>query len=505
MLYSLTVILWATALLSIVYFYQKWTSYKAFRAAALQHGCKRPPKYPHTEPFFGTDLLRERNKLKKEGRLMRSLGAHYELLGKTYQERFFDLTIINTKEARNIQQVTALGFNDYSKASLAGANPMFGNGILNQEGAVWKHSRGLVKPTFARSEIADVAMFEFHFERFLGGIPRDGTTIDLQLPIHKLFLDAASEFILGQSMDSQLPDDPNDSAGYLKAFNDGLGEIAKRATIGKLSPMIFFFDKKYKRAYEKLHSYVDVDVKRALEATSPKNLQKMGDEEKQTRYILLHEMAKQVRDPIELRFQILHVFIAARATTSILMANIIFNLARHPHIWAKLREQSLELGNQPLTFELLKSLTFFRHVIHETLRLTGPSGRTRRQAIRNTILPVGGGHDGKAPVFVEKGTMVALDLYSLHHDKDIWGEDAFEFNPHRWEGKKPMWEFTPFLGGPRMCPAQQQVLTQSVYFLVRMTKEFVKIENRDEVLEYVETARGTVESRNGVKVAFFSS
>jgi len=454
---------------------------------------------------------------------MKSLGSHYQRLGKTYQEKFFDLTIINTMEARNIQQVTALGFNDYSKASLGDANPMFGYGILNQEGAVWKHSRNLVKPTFARSEIADVAMFEFHFERFLEGIPRNGNTVDLQQPIHKLvcihnafqlgsllitvnqFLDVASEFILGQSMDSQLSDDPYDSAGFLKAFNDGLGEITKRATFGKLSRIIFFFDQKYKQAYTKLHSYIDVHVQRALEATSPETLEKNDDEGKQTRYILLHEMAKQERDPIELRFQILHVFIASRATTSILMANMIFNLARNPHIWTELRKQSLALGDQPLTFELLKSLTFFRHVIHETLRLTGPTGRTRRQAMKNTILPVGGGTDGKAPVFVEKGTMVALDLYSLHHDKDIWGDDAFEFNPHRWEGKKPMWEFIPFLGGPRMCPAQQQVLTQSVYFLVKLTREFVRIENRDEVLEYVETARGTVESRNGVKVALFSS
>jgi cytochrome P450 len=108
-------------------------------------------------------------------------------------------------------------------------------------------------------------------------------------------------------------------------------------------------------------------------------------------------------------------------------------------------------------------------------------------------------------VFVEKGTVVALNLYSLHHDKDIWGDDAFEFNPYRWEGKKPMWEFVPFIGGPRMCPAQQQVLTQSVYLLVRLTREFVRIENRDEVWEYVESSKGVTESRNGVKVALFSS
>lgn len=186
MLQSITIAFWAIGLLATVYSYQKWNSYKAFRAAAAQYGCKRPPKYPHTDPFFGTDLLRQRKKFMEEGRLLRSFGAHYELLGKTYREKFFDLTIINTMEARNVQQVTALGFHDYAKATLVNSTPMFGKGILSEEGAVWKHSRGLVKPTFARSEIADIAMFEFHVDRFLEGIPRNGATVDLQLPIHKL-------------------------------------------------------------------------------------------------------------------------------------------------------------------------------------------------------------------------------------------------------------------------------------------------------------------------------
>lgn len=244
---------------------------------------------------------------------------------------------------------------------------------------------------------------------------------------------------------------------------------------------------------------------RALEATSPQNLKMDADQKTETRYILLHEMAKEIRDPVELRNQILNVFVAARNTISTLMANTIFHLARQPPFWAELREQSLALGDQPLTFELLKSLTFFRHVLHETLRLTGPSGRLNRRAIRNTILPVGGGDDGKAPVFVEKGTRVTMDLYALHHDKEIWGDDAFEYNPHRWEGKRFMWEFVPFLGRPRICPAQQQVLTQGVYMLVRLTREFARIENRDEILEWVENAATPPENKSGVKVALFSS
>ena len=47
----------------------------------------------------------------------------------------------------------------------------------------------------------------------------------------------------------------------------------------------------------------------------------------------------------------------------------------------------------------------------------------------------------------------------------------------------------------RMCPAQSQVLTQMAYLLVRWAQEFRVIRDGNEVLEYVEEIRMTVESR----------
>jgi cytochrome P450 len=92
----------------------------------------------------------------------------------------------------------------------------------------------------------------------------------------------------------------------------------------------------------------------------------------------------------------------------------------------------------------------------------------------------------------------------LNYDKGIWGEDANVFNPQRWVDRRPMWEFIQFFGGPRICPAQQQVLTQVTYLLVGLTREFKRIKNRDEVLEYVEFVKGLTQSRNGVKIALLT-
>jgi cytochrome P450 len=56
-----------------------------------------------------------------------------------------------------------------------------------------------------------------------------------------------------------------------------------------------------------------------------------------------------------------------------------------------------------------------------------------RVAAVDTVLPRGGGPDGKSPVFVSAGTPVTLHTYALHRREDIWGKDSREFKPERWD------------------------------------------------------------------------
>lgn len=75
-------------------------------------------------------------------------------------------------------------------------------------------------------------------------------------------------------------------------------------------------------------------------------------------------------------------------------------------------------------------------------------------ALKTTILPSGGGPDGTAPVLIRKGTGIGYSVYHMHRQKHIYGEDANEFRPERWEGTELAdvgWGFMPFHGGPRMC------------------------------------------------------
>ena len=88
----------------------------------------------------------------------------------------------------------------------------------------------------------------------------------------------------------------------------------------------------------------------------------------------------------------------------------------------------------------------------------------------------------------------------MHRDPSIWGADANDFRPERWETARPMWEYVPFFGGPRICPAQQMVFVQSAMTVVRLVQRFGRCENRDENQEYIEVNKITTESKNGCLV-----
>lgn len=282
----------------------------------------------------------------------------------------------------------------------------------------------------------------------------------------------------------------------------------KRRQAGLLS-FRYAFDKTWSEEYKRLYSFIDAHVYRALEfiSNSAREKESPPPTNPHGRYILLYELAKRIRSPVTLRFELINVFLPSRDTTAALLSNVFFQLARHPSYWTQLRQSALSLpldltDPSSVTSSTINSLLPFRHVIQETLRTLGPAGRVFRSARHDTTLPRGGGPDGKAPVFVPRGTTVCSLTYHIHHDRDIWGDDADAFRPERWaQRNKGGSDFVPFLSGPRICPAQQQVLIQATYVLLRVVREFEWVENRDEVDEYVELQRMAIESRRGVRIA----
>jgi cytochrome P450 len=123
-----------------------------------------------------------------------------------------------------------------------------------------------------------------------------------------------------------------------------------------------------------------------------------------------------------------------------------------------------------------------------------------RFANKNTTIPVGGGPDGKSPIFIPKGRGVSYSVYSMHRRTDIYGADAEEFKPERWETLRVGWGYLPFNGGPRICVGQQFALTEAGYTIVRLMQTFDFVEARD-ARPWNEGLQLTMSVGNGVKVA----
>lgn len=317
--------------------------------------------------------------------------------------------------------------------------------------------------------------------------------VDLSPLFFRLTLDSATEFLFGESVHSQTDALPSTdktttpvSAGKLDwtafgpAFDGATMHLGNR---GRLSNMYWLHaPKEFFVECKQVHEFADYYVNLALTTDLAKTT---ATEKGREKYVFLAELVKSTRDPIELRSQLLNILLAGRDTTAGLLGWTFYTLARNPASYTKLRNVILEkFGTyddpRDITFANLKGCTHLQHVLSEILRLWATVPINSRQAVRDTTLPRGGGVDGLSPVYIKKGQEVNYFVHVMHRRKDIWGEDAAEFRPERWEGKRVGWEFLPFNGGPRICLGQQFALTEAGYVIVRMLQRFESIENCDQ-------------------------
>lgn len=343
----------------------------------------------------------------------------------------------------------------------------------------------MLRPQFTREQISQLELEEGHVQKAMQALPvaANGWTAatDLQTIFFRLTIDSATEFLFGESVESQLGalkglQRPEDSFAYY--FDKAQWVCAQRSRFEKLAWIV---DNKETRYSDKqVHDFVDRVVSNALKAVA--SGKRPIDEEKNQNYVFLEALVSATHDPIELRSQLLNILLAGRDTTASLLSWTVMMLARHPDIFKKFREAIIEnfgtySNPQNITFASLKSCQYLQYVMNESLRLFPVVPFNRRSATRDTTLPRGGGPDGQSPVYIKKGQSVVYSTHIMHRRKDIWGPDAEEFKPERWLNRRVGWEYIPFNGGPRICIGQQFALTEAGYVLVRLLQRFDQIED----------------------------
>ncbi|KAG0645550.1 cytochrome P450 [Hyphodiscus hymeniophilus] len=456
----------------------------ARRKFRREHGCQSIRSLPSSDPIWNISLVKETVKSLNEQRFLPAISDRFTKYGNTH-EFYSNNHVIATCDPENIKCVLATSFRDFDlTSSRDGAfRPVIGHGIFTNSGPLWEESRKLLRPVFADTRLPDLDSLEMHLAILFKVLPRD-SRVDLQEYFLRLLTDTTTDLVFGSNESCQT-DGASELFGAMDVCTEKIHRVVQLGKMAKLFP-----DSNYRKSLKHVRRLADVNIARVTS---------ISDDERKKCPSILDSIASKTVDHSILRGESLSLLFAGRDTNAALLGNLFFQLARHPHVWNRLRDEILFLRGKKPTAQQLKSVKYVTYCLNEALRLHPVVPLNARTAVRDCVLPVGSGRDGKSPVFVEKGAVVFYSTYSMHRREDIWGTDTDLFKPERWVGSKRSWDYLPFNGGPRICIGQQFALKTAAYILIRMVQEFETIESRDS-RPWVEGLSLTCSSGNGTQV-----
>nr|XP_023024029.1 cytochrome P450 9e2-like [Leptinotarsa decemlineata] len=144
-------------------------------------------------------------------------------------------------------------------------------------------------------------------------------------------------------------------------------------------------------------------------------------------------------------------------TISGVLVFMCYELAMNKNIQETLRKEILEVNksnNGKLTYSCILEMKYMDMVFSESLRIHPViSGFERTCTETYTIEPA---TIDEPPLVIEKGILVWIPLYSLHHDPEYF-ENPYKFDPERFndenKNKIEPYQYMPFGMGPRNCPS----------------------------------------------------
>ncbi|HEY5318089.1 MAG TPA: cytochrome P450 [Solirubrobacteraceae bacterium] len=407
-------------------------------AAELRAELRHRPKLPPGETGFS--LARTHRLQRDTLRLMLEL---YERYGPVFTVRALHRPVVVLLGPEANHFVTVAGAENFSwRKGMFGEYlaPLIGDGLITTDGEYHDRARRIMMPAFHRRRLdGAVAVMSEEAERALAGW-RPGDVVDVYEWVRDLAMSIAMRVLVG--LDPREAGTGHEAAVLFErvlAYTNA--EVWATLLRGPGTP------------WARMQA-ARRDLDRIIYAEIARRRQSVGSGED------ILSMLIEARDEpdgsdapgtgftdTELRDQLMHMLFGGHDTSSSTLAFLLYELARHPAVLARVvAEQDEVLGGRRASVEeLVNGLPELRMAVAETLRLYPPVWMGPRFAVKAFEFA---GHR------IPAGTHLLHSSWVTHHLPEVF-PDPEAFVPERFapEARRsiPRGGYLPFGGGQRIC------------------------------------------------------
>lgn len=398
---------------------------------------------------------------------------------------------------------------------------LIGKGVVYAQGDEHKHQRRLIAPAFTLGAVKgmsdDVVECTQKFvERVAKHVGSQGyeTTMDIAPFVSACTLDIIGRIAFGHDFGCGESKEARDIA---ESWHKDV--LLGRTTAGFLAPIMMcafpWITQLPIPALQTDGVAKRVAIKLAGELLRQNKAQLESDGGKDILSILVKDQKKSKHDErlshTTLLENISTFIMVGHETTSCTVSFTLLELARHPAVQQKLRQEIRDLSD--FSYDNIQSLPYLDAVCREGLRIHPAAPRTERIALEDDVIPLSQPLttvDGKtvSSIAIKAGQVFHIPSAVQNIDPFVWGKDAEEFKPDRWllpSGVPsadqlpygPYGNIASFLDGPRSCIGWRLALLEFKIMISLLIRDFELTSTPDDVKGYI---AGTLQAFVGEEV-----
>ncbi|XVE68645.1 hypothetical protein DITRI_Ditri09bG0085300 [Diplodiscus trichospermus] len=352
-----------------------------------------------------------------------------------------------------------LGRPSYQKKGL---DPLYGDGILHANGAVWEHQRKVLAPEFYMEKVK--RMVNLMVDSAVSLINLWNSKIESEGGVADIKIDEYLRNFSGEVISRAcFASNYNEIISKLRALQEIACKKVALQGIPGLRSLPTKSNREMWRLKKEVHTLILKEVEKLEAAASEKNILQMIVGGAKSGELSKDEADNFIVDNCK------NICFPAYENGAVPAIWTLMLLALYPEWQDKVRAEVLEIcGGQLPSFNMLPKMKTLTMVIHESLRLYPLGCMLTREAVEDTKF--GGIH-------VPKGVSIWVPLMALYKDPSIWGHDVDKFNPGRFVNgingacKLPH-VYIPFGTGPRSCLGQHFAMAELKILLTLIISNF---------------------------------